>query len=796
MIDSLKKEIEAFDVDFGELPEFPAPYGRPSVLPNKPHPRVWVDSESVKAARRNMNHPENKFCLERITEKAQRDGDGKLPPRGDARYNFTLDSISDIECIAYLYLMTGKEEYGYRAIRNSLNWLASIDFDKPRDATEHYNMSNVASYSILVMGEVYDWCYELLSEKTKKQLAIGTANRLGPHLEVHYPPYGLGAITGHGTSSQILRDWLCFSIATYEEFPQFYDCVVGRILNEYIEAPNFYYPSGANFQGSAYGINKTYLHMISEMILQTATDKKIYAPDVSFEATCVTFMQYFRPDGESLRIGDNYDQRGKEYITYNFARLSFFGGSYYKNPALKSWTNYLTDGFKRINWGGRSEFNPMIFILLNDPDIPSNVENRFSLPLVNYSGSPMGQIIARSAWGDEGAWMTYAKIGEIYGANHDHKDAGSFQIYYKGALALTSSCYEFCGRENYGSLLDCGYNKQTISKNALLIYNPEYPEPTEENSWDKKWLNSGGQRFRGDANGENSTLTQWLSKSTSHQAKILAHGYEYDERLGVKYSYIAGDLTNAYDEFTAEKVIRHMISIATGDEKHPLMFVTYDTVASKKPYYKKKVVLHTTDEPKIDGNAFSFTNTDGKHIVKSTVEREYNGKLTNTALLPKDVAFDVIGGDGKRFFVNGENLAEEIKEGDPEGRQEIGWGRVEITSASDKISDTFLNVMYVGDADKDDPYIPATLIESDTHDGSLSMNIAVLFGKGGAVEDKKLCFSANAVGAIEYYVADLASGEWQVSVDGKTVGTYTVTPEEKLLRFTANGGKVECVKIS
>ena len=795
MIENLKKEIENFSRDFGELPEFPTPYGKVNIIPNTGHPRVWVNSETVKWARANMNHPENRFCLDIISEKANRGGDGRLPERGEARYNFDLESISDIECIAYLYLMTGDEKYGYLAVRNALNWLDTIDFDAPRDSTEFYNMSNVAGYAILVMGELYDWCYDLLSDKTKTQLAVGTANRLGPNLEVKYPPNALGAITGHGTSAQILRDWLCFSIATYEEFPQFYDCVVGRILNEYIEAPNFYYPSGANFQGSAYGINKTYLHMVSEMIMQTATGKKIYAPDVSFEATCVTFMQYFRPDGEALRIGDNYDQRGKKYGTYNFARLSFFGGSYYKNPALKSWTNYLTDGFKRISWGGRSEFNPMIFILLNNPDIPSDASNRFSLPLVNYSGSPMGKIIARSAWGDENAWMTYAKIGEIYGANHDHKDAGSFQIYYKGPLALTSSCYEFCGRENYGSLLDCGYNKQTISKNCILVYNPDIPEAGEI-GWDQKWLNSGGQRFRGDANGENTSLAQWLSKPTSHQAKILAHGYEYDGNLGVKYAYIAGDITNAYDEITVKKVVRHMISIATGNEKHPLMFVSYDTVVSKKPEYKKKFILHTTDEPEIKGNVFSFTNSEGKYIVKTTVESECNGKLTNTALLPRDARFDVIGGDGKRFFVNGKNLADEIREGDPEGRQEIGWGRVEITSASDKISDTFLNVMYVGDADKNDEHVPATLIEGETHEGSLSMGIAVLFGKGGAEAEQRAEFTTSSEGSIDYYVSDIAHGEWRVMIDGADIGVFAATEKEKMLRFTARGGRVKCVRAS
>ncbi len=771
-IHELKCAITAFTRDFGELPEFPLPYGKPTILPREKHPRVWINASKLERTRANMRHPENKYNLDKITAKADKDFDGKLPPRGEGRQNFTLESISDIECMAYMYLMTGDQAYGYKTILAALNWLDTIDFDKPKDSEEHYYMSNSSGYSIHVMAEVYDWCYDLLTDKEKTQLAVGTANRLGPNLEVHYPPNGLGGITGHGTSAQILRDWLSFSIAAYDEFPQFYNNVLGRIQGEYIEAPNFYYPSGANFQGSAYGINKTYLHMVSELLVENMSGEKLYAPDVSFEATVETFMQYHRPDDESLRIGDDYNQRGPRYSHYDSIRLAFFGGIYYNNAALKAWSRAMSEDFTKLVWSGRCEITPLVFVLLNNPELGHSEADKYSLPLINYNGSPMGVTIARSAWGDPDAWMTYSKVGEIYGANHDHKDAGSFQIFYKGILAMTSSCYQYRGRDPYGSPMDLGYNKQSISKNCLLIYNPNLPD-------DGKWLNSGGQRWRGKINWENNTLSEWMAKTSSHQAKILAHGSRMQNGT-VEYAYIAGDLTNAYDEETVQSVTRHTISIATEDAAHPLMFAVYDRITSRDAAFKKKFLLHMPEEPSIDGNVVTITNT----------ERGNNGKLVSTTLLPCDAEYTVIGGDGKRFWVNGVNLLTENIEGEPVGRDEVGWGRVEISPAAENCTDAFLHVMYVGDADRTEAVIPASHIISDTHDGSLSMGIAVLFPKSTDRVSGKVQFTTAGEGIIRYYVLGLADGAWSFCADGNTLGTKTVSSEEGVLSFTAPAGSV------
>ena len=370
--------------------------------------------------------------------------------------------------------------------------------------------------------------------------------------------------------------------------------------------------------------------------------------------------------------------------------------------------------------------------------------------------------------------MTYTKIGEAYGANHEHKDAGSFQIYYKGILAMTSSCYEYFGRENYGSRLDFGYNKQTISKNCLLIYNKDLPWPTTK--WDVKWLNSGGQRFRGDDNSEKPTLEAWLESNASHQAKIMAHEIKADENGSPTFAYIEGDITNAYDAETAKLVTRATVTAATADPAHPMVFAVYDRLASSDPSFPKKFLLHMPEEPSVNGGVTVITNTKG----------DYNGKLVNTTLLPKEIKTEIIGGDGKRFFVNGENLAAEEKEN---YFNEIGWGRVEISPLHDNVSDTFLNVSYVTDADRVEEIIKPSLIDSETHDGAELLGVAVLFSKTKERVQSTVRFDISSPTLC--YVTGLACGAWSVT-NGDKRFECTVTDDGGVASFFANPG---CVKL-
>lgn len=770
LLSEKKAKIAEFSHDFGEIPEFPENYGIPRIMPTVgEHPRLWVKKNNLDAIIKNLQSEENSANYKKVMAMADIHFDGLLPDPSEHTYNYDAKFVAKIESLAFMYLVTGDELFGYSAILAVKNYLKTIII-----TDEFHDKRYYAGASMYVFSEVYDWCYSLLTDKDKDEIVKGCVNVLSTLFEIGVPPAGQGAVCGHGTGAQLLRNWLAFSIATFDEFPSIYKNVIGRFFLEYIDAPNFYYPSGTNFQGSSYGVGKTILNILSELLIHNMSGDYLY--NFSFEPVVRTFINYLRPDGEQLRIGDDYKQhaKGKSNVAA-YGSLAFYGASLYDNSVFKAWALDLTDNFNGLGWAGEMQLTPVTFLILNKPWIKRGDKN--SLPTVNYNGSPTGAIIARSAWGDENAWMTYTKIGEAYGGNHEHKDAGSFQVYYKGILAMTSSCYEYYYRDNYGTLLDEAYGKQSISKNCLLIFNHEYP--TASNNGAARWVNSGGQRFRGAANSESATLAQWLAKSTSHQAKVLGHDYA-TENGSAAYAYISGDITNAYDEITVDNVVRSTITMATGNEAHPMVFMVYDRITAKKPTYRKTFLLHTPEEPKIDGKYVTVTNT----------ERGNNGKLVNCTLLPEKINTSVIGGDGKRFFVEWHNVADEHRPTDPDwDRQEIGWGRVEISPAEYNLTDNFLNVMYVGDADKNEEYVESKLVRCDTHEGACCLGTLALFSKTTSPVTEDVVFTLDNL--TNCHVSGLAEGRWQVYLNDEKYMVCEVEKESTVAIFAAQSGTVK-----
>jgi heparin/heparan-sulfate lyase len=64
-----------------------------------------------------------------------------------------------------------------------------------------------------------------------------------------------------------------------------------------------------------------------------------------------------------------------------------------------------------------------------------------TLPMTKYFPDPAGLMIARTGWtdamqADAGDVVATMKLGGDWFGNHEHYDAGHFQIYYKGGLAI------------------------------------------------------------------------------------------------------------------------------------------------------------------------------------------------------------------------------------------------------------------------------------------------------------------------------------------------------------------------
>ena len=380
-------------------------------------------------------------------------------------------------------------------------------------------------------------------------------------------------------------------------------------------------------------------------------------------------------------------------------------------------------------------------------------------------------MVTRYKWNDPNAAGTYMKLGVRTTANHEHRDVGTFQIYYKGLLTSDSGLYD-----NYGHEHTQQYQQATIAHNGLLVFNPAKWD-YNSSSAATKWY-SGGQRKPG----ESKTLQAWLDSSFD-MAELMGaqHGYKNAEGTLTDYAYLAGDITKAYTSDTVAYMTRSMLTVYNdGDSETPMFFFVFDSIESTDASFKKTFLLHVRggNEPTVSGNVITTTNGDGKLVVHS---------LTDGVTISK-VGGVVYNASGKydaaassNYLINGYQLV-------PLGSGNDGnWGRVEVSIDGAKKS-TFMHAMYV--ADKDSAVAPEVKkITADGIEGAVIDNVAAIFRDTTKRTLEKVEFKVDGTSEMRYYVAGLFEGSWKLTVNGKSYGTV-MAGKGGMAVFTAPAGQV------
>lgn len=231
-----------------------------------------------------------------------------------------------------------------------------------------------------------------------------------------------------------------------------------------------------------------------------------------------SWIYIHRPDGQLLRSGDGQFKEPK--------LRSLLNASYYKDPYVLA--DYL------LNPG--IEGNSQIFeFLWRDPDLKPRPLT--DLPLSRYMGTPYGWMVARTGW-DEESVIAEMKVNIFNFNNHQHLDAGAFQIYYKGPLAMDTGYYGGATGGAYGGPHYLNYAKRTVAHNCMLVYDPN-EEFVERKSF---FQNDGGQKFI-NGNREPTSMEQLLRDYRS--AEVLGQGFGPDPQKPA-YTYLKGDFTKTY----------------------------------------------------------------------------------------------------------------------------------------------------------------------------------------------------------------------------------------------------------
>ncbi len=743
-------------------------------LPTPPegHPRLYVRSGDIEDVKLRMQHPEGKKILEKLEKAAVERTAAEEAAETDRgfRYYFKMRGVtSKVQLQALDYLVNGDKIKARTAITSMLDTLRRTNFGAEKD------LSRASGVMLMVGGMVYDWCYDQMTDGEKRAY-IREFVRIAETMECHYPPKRTEPIAGHSSEWMILRDMLSCGIAIYDEYPDMYNYVINMLYEDYIPVRNYIYKGQNYHQGTGYVTVRFSNDLISQWIFKKMGVENVYVPDMQY--VLYDFIYRRRPDGHVIPAGDVNPGNRKKPNSYDLPAM--LAASYYNDP-------YLDYEYKTY----RPNLEPHchIFELLwrNFDLQPKSPED---LPLTRYSGTPFGWMIARTGWGDDSV-IAEMKVNEQFVGNHQHLDAGSFQLYYKGLLAIDSGSYQGSSG-GYNSPHNKNYFKRTIAHNSLLIFDPsEKFACWNYGGGDKTEYadNDGGQRMPGDRWDTCRSFESLLSESYT-VGKALAHGFGPDEHTPA-YSYLKGDITKAYSS-KVKDVRRSFVFLNlkdSGVEDVPAALIVYDHIEAANPDFQKTWLLHSVEEPSVGKYGFSVTRCN---------EYGDNGMLTNTVLLPETPVMEKVGGPGKEFWVFNQQTGE--NEGGtnypnaattrPDPTNERGEWRVEVRAPKGSAVDNFLNVMQVSEPDVE------MVNEVIRIDASLVVGVAmadwnVLFSRNGKTLTEDVSFETpSKEGKFDFHflITDLAAGSWTVYRDGKKVGKFNVTEEAGTIYFTGKEG--------
>jgi heparin/heparan-sulfate lyase len=697
------------------------------------HPRVLINSDEIK----NLKE---KFYSEDF-EKARNE---ILKNSTIYKNSNTEDNlIKSIEANAFLYLINNKNENGQNAIRILKQALSD---------TNKFNGSYSSSKLTFSLSLVYDWCYDLLSYNDKSQF-ISSIKNLTSKTELNYPLSYNSSITGHSSGDLLLKNLLSASIAVYDEDNTLYENIINDINKEFIPSRKFVYNSSTHHQGTNYGSARFDSELISSILLTKIGYKFPYSEN-QFDIP-LGWLYHLRGDGRYLTDGDTFD--GRYVSPLNYIITSGLTQNKYLAKAASEYNYFYID-------------EPILFALFYDSNI--NKSSYYKLPLTKYFNSPIGKMIARTGW-DKGinssSVVAEMKIGEYNFANHSHLDAGSFQIYYKGALAIDSGVYEGTNG-GYNSEHYMNYYKRTIAHNSMLIYDPK-----EEFNYQGKTLeNDGGQRFPN--NGDEAFNFEQLKYDDYKTGKVLANWFG-PSTIRPVFSYLKGDITSAYSD-KATSYNRSFVFINNKNKKIPATMIVYDKVTSKTSDMKKTFLLHSIEKPSYSEDTITIKRS----------ENDYKGKLTNTILLPesRNSSVEIVGGEGEEFLVNDKNYYNSSYE------KTLDEGKYRIELSSNRLEKTteFLNVMQMSNSSTKKLYdVEKTSIEDKFYRVEVS-NKSVLLGKSYKEIDESFKIKNKTKKSRDYLVTDLKEGKWEIYTNDKILKTEDIDSDNPVLNFKTSSKNI------
>ena len=570
--------------------------------------------------------------------------------------------------------------------------------------------------------------------------------------------------------------FLAMGIAIYDEQKDVFDFAYNEQFQHFAPSRNPWYEASTHHQGSQY-IHVRY----GSELLQAFMLDKIGLNPYSSNIANATYRDLYAnipqvKDMDGMPEGDCHNNitMGDEYLEFLPIAATLSKDGFLQTYAKQN-LNKLHDLSTRA-------------LIFYNPSIPAKTLD--SLPLSRLFPSPSGMMIARTKWDidkkgeNSNAMVVLMNMKEYQAKNHTHLDIGHFGIYYKGHLALDAGIYQGKDENNgWGKSNYVNYYARTIAHNSLLILDPNEPTPYEGSN--VKAISRDGGQFSFKNRAYDSTEEMLNAGKT---AQILAT--EISPGIAPDYSYLKGDMTASYNvpknvaDYPAkvDTVRRSFVFLNFKNEDVPGALIVLDKITSTNASFKKTWLLHSQNEPNINGDEIGF----------ESIQNGRNGKLQNNVILPEinNQQIEKIGGAGKEYWVDGKNWGTVTQE-------DAGQWRIELSPKQQALSDNFLNVIQVMDAK------PAqngfTISKSMATKGNY-----IAISIGNRIVAQQLSLEKNE-DEIEFsigkknkmynvLITDLKSGQWIVNAE-TFKESVTVNETSGTVYFKSKGGMFTLKKV-
>ncbi len=438
-------------------------------------------------------------------------------------------------------------------------------------------------------------------KEDEQKLFITKFESLARDMQIGWPPFKQAVTYGHGNEAQLLKDLLSMSIAIYDEDPTPYKYTSYRVFKELTPMKRFEYQSPRHSQGTSYGGYRPKYDLMAALLLKKMSDKDVFDKNI---LDVYKSLWYLRLTNKSVfNYGDNRSQNLTSNLYYGILSLlhTAYSNDYDKNLAKFSQSDMALTKEKIF------EDDTVLTLLLNDPKTKGKVltkdEISVLLPLTSFTGKVTGSMIARTGWdfsdGTNDVVVDIKGGGYSFG-NHQHADAGSFQISYKGKQIVDLGQYHY-----YGTLYDRKFNKRSIAHSMMLVVDPTEYTSKECVDDPRKCIRDGGQKkaLRKPPKSEKE-IKDNLQKYK--RGEVISESTAPENVFAPDFSYYALDLASAYSK-KISTYRKKSVFINLKDKDIPAVLIMLDTIQTSDETFKKYWQINTLNKPTIDSSTGIIT---------------------------------------------------------------------------------------------------------------------------------------------------------------------------------------------